>query len=129
MKSTRRLLSFALLALAASVAASNSLSNASDIVPTNFNGYGTAVNGFQDFFSFTTFNPGWSELISGSGPATAGSSGNFTLPGDGTLHINGGNGDPNKLLYTGATYDSSNQNVLAMIEVTGETVATAFGQA
>ena len=100
-----------------------SVGSASTTVPSNFNEYGQTVNGYQDFFTGTTFNPGWEEINGGS-VLTAGPGGtksNFSLPGDGTLHINGGNGDPNKLLYNGASYDNQNQSVLAMIQITGGT--------
>jgi hypothetical protein len=80
----------------------------SNVVPSNFNGYGTVVNGYQDFFTGTSLNPAWTVV---------GNSGDFTLPGDGTLHITGSGGDPNKLLYNGPAYNATNQSVLAMIEV------------
>lgn len=96
-------------------------------IPTNFNGYGTTVNGFQDFFTGSSSSEfaNYTE-ISNASVVTTGSSGNFTMPGDGTLHINSGSGDPNKLLYSGATYDSTNQNVLAMIEVTSSSSGDGF---
>ena len=87
------------------------------MVPSNFDGYNTTVNGFQDFFTGSSL-ANYSEISAGNA-APAGSSGNFTLPGDGTLHINGGGGDPNKLLYSGAAYNPVNQDVLAMIKVLG----------
>ena len=106
--------SFAFAASVLGVATAFGIEN----IPDNFDGYSTFVNGYQDFFMGKTFNPNWLE-ISGSAPVTTGSSGNFTLPGDGYLHINGGSGDPNKLLYNpGTAYSGTVQNVLALIEVT-----------
>jgi hypothetical protein len=103
---------------------------ASNTVPQNFNGAGTPVAGFQDFFTGTAAAEfaNYTEISGtgnagppvGPGPVTPGSTGDFTIDTvNQKLDINaGGSGDPNKLLYNGATYDSTNQNVLAEITVT-----------
>ncbi len=108
---------------AAILAAATSGASALTSIPSNFNGAGTTVNGYQDSFNSTTFNAGWIE-ITGGASGTVGT--NFSLPGDNTLHINGGAGDPNKLLYNGAAYDATTQNVLALIQVTGGTNNDGF---
>jgi hypothetical protein len=97
-----------------------SVCSASDIIPTNFNAYGTTATVFQDFFSenASTFESNYTE-ISNSATVATGSSGNFTLDtSNQVLEISGNSGNPNKLLYSGATYDTSNQTVLAEIAVT-----------
>jgi hypothetical protein len=107
--------------VAGTFAASASLAVANDIVPTNFNGYGTSLSGFQDFFTESTaaFNANYTEISNGNSVAT-GSTGNFSLStSTQTLLITGGAGDPNKLLYNGH-YDSGNQTVLAEIAVTDD---------
>lgn len=78
---------------------------------TNFNEAGTVVNGFQDDFSGNTLTAGWTEV--GSDAAT-----NFALSGAGVLNLLPATGDPNKLLYNGASYDVDDQNILARIRVT-----------
>jgi hypothetical protein len=55
-----------------------------------------------------------------------GSTGNFSLStSTQSLLITGGAGDPNKLLYSGAPYDSGNQTVLAEIAVTDDPGGTS----
>jgi hypothetical protein len=81
------------------------------ILPQNFAEYNTTVNGYQDLFEDINLNPGW----------TAYGSGTWTQPGDGYLHASSGGTDPSKLLFTGASYNGTVQNVLAMVRV------TAFG--
>ena len=79
---------------------------------TNFNEFGTTVNGYQDDFNGSTLNPDWLEY-------TASGSTNFSLTGSGTLMMLPAAGDPNKLLYNPASgYDTFAQNVLALIRVT-----------
>ena len=80
-------------------------------VPRNFAEYNTRVNGYHDLFENTTLEPGWTSVGSGT----------WTLPGDGFLHASSGSTDPSKLLYSGASYNGTVQNVLAMVRV------TAFG--
>jgi hypothetical protein len=77
-------------------------------VPHNFAEYNTTVNGYQDAFDNTTLNPAW----------TAVGTGTWTQNGDGYLHASSGGTDPSKLLYNGAAYNGSVQNVLAMVRVT-----------
>ena len=80
---------------------------------TNFNEFGTTVNGYQDDFTGTALNPDWL-LYDGGGNGP----GLFTLSGTGSLFMNPANGDPNKLLYNPASgYDNSVQEVLALIRV------------
>src|SRR5207244_3494595 len=75
-------------------------------IPTNFQEYGTVVNGFQDQFTGTSLDPGWTTV------------GGYTMSvSGGYLHVTGATTDPSKLLYTGASYDGVTQNVLAMIRV------------
>jgi hypothetical protein len=81
------------------------------VVPRNFAEYNTTVNGYQDRFEDVALNPGW----------TAYGSGTWTQNGDGYLHATSGSTDPSKLLYSGAAYNGTVQNVLAMVRV------TAFG--
>lgn len=89
---------------------------ASNIIPNNFYGANQTVNGFQDNFTSADYS-NYTEVIAGAAGVTPTGSGNFNIAG-GYLNITGGGGDPNKLLYDGASYNASNQNVLAMIEVT-----------
>jgi len=80
---------------------------------TNFNEFGTTVNGYQDDFNGATLNPDWLEYNAGGGTS------NFTLSGTGTLLMLPADQDPNKLLYNPASgYDTIVQNVLALIRVT-----------
>ena len=82
----------------------------------DFTEAGTQVNGFQDDFSTTTRNSGWSVF------------GNdvFSQSGDGTLNIMGAAGDPNKLLYTGAPYSDTVQEVLMLMRNNGSAVVDGF---
>jgi hypothetical protein len=75
-------------------------------IPTNFAEYGTSVNGYQDQFTGTALDPGWT-LVGGATVSVSG----------GYLHVSGATTDPSKLLYTGGTYDGVTQNVLALIKV------------
>lgn len=78
---------------------------------TNFAEYGTTVNGFQDDFDGTTLNPGWLRVDPGNNDG-----GNvYTLSGDGRLLMGIPQGDGNRLLYNGATYSTSSQEVLALM--------------
>ena len=87
-------------------------------VPANFAEYGLEVHGFQDFFAGRDFEPGWTEVTKEQ-ECRAGSTRNFTLPGDATLHVNPTRdcGDPNKLLYGHGAYGGNRQTMLAMIKV------------
>jgi hypothetical protein len=76
-------------------------------IPTNFAEYGTAVNGYQDQFTGTALDVGWTVY----GGITTSVSGGY-------LHVSGATTDPSKIMYTGASYDGVTQNVLAMIKVT-----------
>jgi hypothetical protein len=115
------------IAVGATFTAGVSIAAASNIVPNNFNGYGTSVGGFQDFFteSAATFKANYTEISNGASVAT-GSTGNFSLStGTQSLLITGGSGNPNKLLYSGASYDNGNQTILAEIAVTDDPGGTA----
>ena len=85
------------------------------VIPTNFDGYGTTVAGYQDFFTGATLNSAWTTV--------GGQTGEFTAdPADGWLQVNqlsGAVGDPNHLLYepAGVPYDPLNQNVLMLVQV------------
>jgi hypothetical protein len=84
---------------------------------TNFDEFGTTVNGYQDDFNGSTLNPDW---LTFDGPPGV-DSGLFTLSGTGTLFMNPATGDPNKLLYNPASgYDSVTQEVLALIRVAAD---------
>lgn len=67
---------------------------------------GTAVSGFQDDFSGATLSSAWKPV----GTATD----IYSVSG-GLLHVVSASGDPNHLLYNGAKYDASTQEVLARI--------------
>jgi hypothetical protein len=69
---------------------------------------GTVVNGFQDDFNGTTLASGW---------IRAGSADDVFSVGSGSLHVATANGDPNHLVYSGATYDPQVQEVLARMRV------------
>ncbi len=69
---------------------------------------GTVVNGFQDDFNGTTLASGW---------IRAGSADDVFTVGDGVLHVATANGDPNHLVYSGATYDPQVQEVLVRMRV------------
>jgi hypothetical protein len=77
-------------------------------LPTNFAEYGASVAGYQDFFQTDELNGGWAAYGNGT----------WNQPGDGYLHANSGTTDPSKLLYNGASYNATTQNVLAIINVT-----------
>jgi autotransporter-associated beta strand protein len=81
--------------------------NGSTVLPTNFAGYGTAVNGYQDTFQGSTLNSGWQVVGGGSAYSV----------GSGYLQVTGGP-DPNHLIYapTGLA-GSTNWNVLALVQV------------
>ncbi|HWB05836.1 MAG TPA: PEP-CTERM sorting domain-containing protein [Verrucomicrobiales bacterium] len=82
---------------------------------SNFNEFGTTVNGYQDDFNGSTLNPGWMEF--NASPADPP---HFTLSGT-SLMMHAANSDPNKLLYNPAGgYNSTTQNVLALIRMTTE---------
>ncbi|HUT35012.1 MAG TPA: PEP-CTERM sorting domain-containing protein [Planctomycetota bacterium] len=93
-------------------------------LPVNYAEYGTTVTGYQDYFRGTTLNPGWTQYDGGAGDPSM-----FTLPGDGRLHVasptTAASNDPNKLLYTAVSYNTTVQEVLARIKVT--TFGTADG--
>jgi hypothetical protein len=76
-------------------------------MPFNFSEAGQVVNGYQDTFDGTTLNPGWQ--VFGQNV--------YSLTGNGWLHVTTANNDPNKLFYTGAAYNNSVQEVLALIHV------------
>jgi hypothetical protein len=78
--------------------------------PTNFAEWGTTVNGFQDSFGGTSLDPGWVAIGT-----------NVYSVSDGWLHVAAPSSDPTKLLYEGASYDGTTQNVLALIKVTSAT--------
>lgn len=83
---------------------------------TNFDEFGTTVNGYQDDFNGSTLNPDWL-LFDGGGNGP----GLFTLSGSGSLFMNPAQGDPNKLLYNPASgYDNSVQEVLALVRVVSD---------
>ena len=67
---------------------------------------GTSVNGFQDDFDGAALGSYWQ--ISGMNV--------FTVSG-GALHVSPASGDPNHLLYSGASYDKTIQEVLARIRI------------
>jgi hypothetical protein len=82
----------------------------------NFSEFGTTVNGYQDDFNGTTLNSSWTEF--NAAPADPA---HFTLTGTGSLMMHPANSDPNKLLYNPAGgYDTTTQNVLALIRMTTE---------
>ncbi|MGC8830599.1 MAG: lamin tail domain-containing protein [Verrucomicrobiia bacterium] len=64
----------------------------------------TVVNGYQDDFEGTSLKPGW--LIRGASVYSV---------NNGVLRVSSASGDPNHLLYTGATYNNSVQEVLMRI--------------
>jgi MYXO-CTERM domain-containing protein len=83
---------------------------------SNFSEFGTTVNGYQDDFNGTTLSPDWFEYNAGPGDPP-----HFSLSGLGSLMMHAANGDPNKLLYNPVSgYDSTTQNVLALIRMTTE---------
>jgi hypothetical protein len=100
------------LACAALAAGALAGGSASAIEFTNFNEFGTTVNGYQDDFNGTSLNPDWLEFDGGNddGPL-------FVPSGTGTLLMNPAGGDPNKLLYNPAGGYMNDQNVLALIRV------------
>jgi hypothetical protein len=67
---------------------------------------GRAVNGYQDDFDGSALNSGW---------VAAGA--NVYSVGSGLLRVSTASGDPNHLLYRGANYDSTLQEVLARIRI------------
>jgi hypothetical protein len=73
---------------------------------------GTLVPGFQDDFRGTALSAGWQA----SGTATT----IYTVT-NGVLRVSSASGDPNHLLWAGATYDSTTQEILARMRI------TAFG--
>jgi hypothetical protein len=77
-------------------------------VPAQHYEQGLVVNGFQDQFDAAQRNPGW--VVRGSG-------GDRYVQGGGVLSVTVNQGDPNHLLYEGAWYDPSVQEVLARIRV------------
>jgi hypothetical protein len=104
---TKRAVLLAALAFAGTVEALNF---------TNFNEFGTTVNGYQDDFNGSTLNPDWLVFDGGAPDAAL-----FTLSGTGSLFMNPANGDPHKLLYNPASgYDNTVQEVLALIRVTAD---------
>jgi hypothetical protein len=76
---------------------------AQELVPTDV---GTTVNGFQDDFDGTTFNPNW--VVAGDNV--------FSVSG-GLLHVTPATGDPNHLLYEMPGYNDAIQEVLARVRV------------
>src|ERR1700761_9283882 len=99
---TKRVITF-VVPMALALGTSSSLF-ASATIPTNFNAYGTSVSGFQDFFTSDDLSTNYTE-INGT---TTGNNGNFSISG-GTLLMGPASGstDPNKLLYSGATYSGT----------------------
>lgn len=67
---------------------------------------GKAVNGYQDDFDGAALKPGWE--VFGD---------NVYTVGNGLLHVTTPNGDPNHLLYRGANYSATVQEVLARIRI------------
>ena len=67
---------------------------------------GQAVRGFQDDFLGTTLQGVWK--VAGE---------NVYSVGDGRLRVTSAGGDPNHLLFVGASYDSTVQEVLARIRI------------
>jgi len=83
---------------------------------TNFNEFGTTVNGYQDDFNDRALNPDWLEIDGGIDDPS-----HFSLSGLGTLQMHAALEDPNKLLYNPAGgYNTTTQNVLALIRMTTE---------
>lgn len=81
---------------------------------SNFAEAGTVVSGYQDDFNSATLAPGWVEVDNGNNDPNP----LFTVSGNGMLMMLPANGDPNKLLYNpAATYNATNQNVLALVRV------------
>ena len=81
-----------------------SASRAQPLVPLDV---GTVVAGFQDDFPGTTLNAAWIPV---------GATDIYSVS-DGVLHVSTTGGDPNHLLYAGARYDGTTQEVLARIRV------------
>jgi autotransporter-associated beta strand protein len=80
-------------------------------LPGNFAANGTVVNGYQDFFTGTTLNSGW----------TTNEPGIFSVSG-GALHVNGTGTDPCHLLYEPAGLSpSGNWDVVALVELPNST--------
>ncbi|HON07843.1 MAG TPA: lamin tail domain-containing protein, partial [Verrucomicrobiota bacterium] len=67
----------------------------------------TKVNGYQDDFEGYSLKAGW--VVSGV---------NVYSVSNGVLKVSSATGDPNHLIYSGATYNSSNQEVLLRIRIT-----------
>jgi hypothetical protein len=68
---------------------------------------GTSVNGFQDDFTGTGLGAVWKPV---------GATDIYSVS-DGVLHVVTAGGDPNHLLFNGAKYDATTQEVLARIRV------------
>lgn len=66
----------------------------------------TTVNGYQDDFEGYSLKSGW--LISGL---------NVYSVNNGVLKVSSATGDPNHLIYNGATYNNSNQEVLLRVRI------------
>ena len=76
-------------------------------LPGNFAAKGTVVNGYQDFFTGTALNSGW----------TTNQPGLFSVSG-GALHVNGTGNDPSHLLYAPAGLSPSGTwDVVALVEL------------
>lgn len=95
-------------ALCVAWAAAGGITHAVVPLPSNFAEFNTNVAGFQDFFQGDTLSSDWTVYGNRS----------WSLSGNGYLLAASGTTDPRQLLYSGAVYDGTVQDVLAMVRVT-----------
>lgn len=88
-------------------------------VPTEV---GSVVAGYQDDFRGTSLSAGWQA----TGTAT-----DIYTVADGVLRVTSAGGDPNHLLWTGTSYDNTNQEILARMRLlefgTGDAARAGLG--